>query len=145
GRRPVLIAAMLFLAIGMFATAYASTINQLLVLRFVTGLAMGAIIPNAMALAGEFSPAKFRVTLMMLVSSGFIIGGAIGGGVSALLIPAFGWRAVFYAGAIAPLVIAAVMFVAMPESPQFLVLHGGPPQSERSPLRRYHPCAAHYQ
>src|SRR5207247_10609396 len=66
--------------------------SQLLVLRFVTGLAMGAIIPNAMALAGEFSPARFRVTLMMIVSSGFIIGGAIGGGVAALLIPAFGWR-----------------------------------------------------
>ena len=140
GRRPVLIAAMLFLAIGMFATAYASTINKLFVLRFVTGLAMGAIIPNAMALAGEFSPAKFRVTLMMIVSSGFIIGGAIGGGVSALLIPAFGWRAVFYAGAIAPLVIAAVMFVAMPESLQFLVLHGRHLEKVRAWLGRIDPA-----
>ena len=61
---------------------------------------MGAIVPNAMALAGEFSPLKVRVTLMMIVSSGFIIGGAIGGFISAALTSGF-WLAIsIYAGAI---------------------------------------------
>src|SRR5439155_21710157 len=64
GRRPVLIAAALFLALAMFFTAGASSVNELLVLRFVTGLAMGAIVPNAVALAGEYSPARIRVTAM---------------------------------------------------------------------------------
>lgn len=58
GRRPVLIAAALFLALAMFFTARASSVNELLVLRFITGLAMGAIVPNAVALAGEYSPAR---------------------------------------------------------------------------------------
>jgi MFS transporter, AAHS family, 4-hydroxybenzoate transporter len=141
GRRPVLIGAMIFLALGMLATAYASTITHLLVLRFITGLAMGAIIPNAMSLAGEFSPVKYRVTLMMIVSSGFIIGGAIGGFISAALIPAFGWQSVFYAGAIAPLVVAMVMIVAMPESLQFLVVHGRKLDTVRKWLNRIDPSA----
>jgi MFS transporter, AAHS family, 4-hydroxybenzoate transporter len=121
GRRPVLIGAMLFLTVSVFATAHASSLNAMLVLRLISGLAMGAIVPNAMALSGEFSPLRYRVTLMMVVSSGFIVGGAAGGFVAAALIPAFGWPAVFYAGAVAPLVVAVILFLTMPESMQFQV------------------------
>jgi MFS transporter, AAHS family, 4-hydroxybenzoate transporter len=121
GRRPVLIGAMLFLTVSVFATAHASSLNAILVLRLISGLAMGAIVPNAMALSGEFSPLRYRVTLMMIVSSGFIVGGAAGGFVAAALIPAFGWPAVFYAGAVAPLVVAVILFLALPESMQFQV------------------------
>jgi AAHS family 4-hydroxybenzoate transporter-like MFS transporter len=142
GRRPVLMGAMVFLALSMFATAQATSLSALLVLRFICGLAMGAIIPNAMALAGEFSPLRMRVTLMMIVSCGFIIGGAMGGFVSAALIPAFGWQAVFYAGAVAPFLVAVVIALAMPESLQLQVLRGGNLDSVRAVLKRIVPEAA---
>ena len=122
GRRPVLVGAMFGLAAAMFATSQAASVRELLVLRFATGLAMGAIIPNAVALAGEFSPKRIRVTLMMITSSGFILGGAVGGAIAAAMIPAFGWSSVFVAGAAAPLVLGLVMIFAMPESLQFLAL-----------------------
>ncbi len=121
GRRPVLIGAMLFIGFCTLLTARASSVSELLALRFIAGLGMGAIIPNAMALTGEFSPRRIRVTAMMLVSSGFIIGGAIGGGVASALIPLFGWQAVFYVGAIAPAAVAVVMMGTLPESLEFLV------------------------
>ena len=60
---------------------------------------------------------------MMIVGNGFTAGAAFGGFIAAWLIPRFGWRSVFYFGAAAPLVIAAIMIVALPESLQFLVLH----------------------
>jgi MFS transporter, AAHS family, 4-hydroxybenzoate transporter len=53
----------------------------------------------------------------MIVSSGFIIGGAVGGFIAAALIPAFGWQSVFYAGAIVQLVVGTVMIFAMRVSP----------------------------
>ncbi len=59
---------------------------------------------------------------MMITSSGFIVGGALGGLIAAPLIPALGWRAVFYVGAIAPLLLCVVMIAALPESLQFLAL-----------------------
>ena len=71
GRRPVLIGSSLFFSICMLATAWTTSIAQLEVIRFITGLGLGAIMPNAMALAGEYSPKRNRVTLMMLVSCGF--------------------------------------------------------------------------
>jgi AAHS family 4-hydroxybenzoate transporter-like MFS transporter len=59
---------------------------------------------------------------MACISVGFTAGGAMAGFVSAWLIPAFGWRSVFYFGGLTPLVIVVLMFVWLPESLQFLVV-----------------------
>lgn len=67
----------------------------------------------------------------MLVSCGFTVGAAIGGFISAAMIPAFGWRAVFWVGGAAPLLLALVMLAALPESLQFLVLKGRQAQARR--------------
>jgi AAHS family 4-hydroxybenzoate transporter-like MFS transporter len=61
---------------------------------------------------------------MMLVSCGFTLGAALGGFISAALIPAYGWRAVFWVGGIVPLLLALAMLAVLPESLQFLVLKG---------------------
>jgi AAHS family 4-hydroxybenzoate transporter-like MFS transporter len=126
GRRPVLIGSLLFLAACSYATTHCNSLNELLVLRFLTGLGMGAIIPNAIALAGEYSPSRIRVSLMMVTSSGFIIGGVVGGALASVIIPAYGWQSVFLIGAVAPLLLALCMLVALPESVQFMVLRERP-------------------
>ena len=82
------------------ATAYAQTIEQLLWLRFIAGIPMGCIIPNATALVGEFSPKRSRVTLMMCITVGFTGGALLAGTVSLWLIPRFGWRSVFMFGGV---------------------------------------------
>jgi AAHS family 4-hydroxybenzoate transporter-like MFS transporter len=123
GRRPVIIGATFLFSVLMIITAQITTIPQLLVMRFLAGIGLGGIMPNAMALVGEYSPKRSRVTLMMNLSVGFTIGAAIGGFIAAWMIPNFGWRSVFYMGGIVPLVIGAAMIVMLPESLQFLVLH----------------------
>ncbi len=122
GRRPVLVGATFAFGCLMLATSLATSVGILLALRFVTGIALGCIMPNAMSLAGEFSAARSRVTSMMLVSCGFTLGAVVGGFVSAALIPAFGWQSVFVAGGVLPLCLALAMAIALPESIQFLVL-----------------------
>ncbi len=124
GRRPVLIVAALYFAVLTLWTATASSARELLAIRFVAGFGLGGIMPNAMALAGEYSPARIRVTVMMLVSNFFTVGAAIGGFIAAGLIPRFGWRSVFIFGGIVPLVISVLMIFLLPESLQFLVLRG---------------------
>ncbi|MBU6256799.1 MAG: MFS transporter [Burkholderiales bacterium] len=136
GRRPVLIWATIFFAICMLVTAHVGTIRELMILRFITGLGLGAIMPNAMALAGEFSPKRKKVTLMMLVSCGFTVGAVLGGLLSAAMIPAFGWQSVFYLGGVFPLLLAVLMYFFVPESMQFLVLKGKRLDSVAATLRR---------
>jgi len=124
GRRPVLIGATLFFAVATLLTAQAGSIRSLLVLRFISGIGLGCIVPNASALVGEYSPARLRVTLVMGITVGFTAGAAIGGFIAAALIPAFGWRSVFYFGGAIPLAIGLAMFVWLPESLQFMALRG---------------------
>ncbi len=139
GRRPVLICASLFFGVCMLITAHVTSINQLLTMRFIAGLGLGAIMPNAMALAGEFSPKRKRVTLMMWVSCGFTVGAVLGGLVSAAMIPAWGWQSVFYLGGAIPLTLAVLMFFQVPESMQFLVLRGKRPEFVADCLRKIDP------
>ena len=122
GRRPVMIGATLFFAVMTLATAQADSVESLRVLRFIAGLGLGGIMPNAVALCGEFSPKPSRVFVMMLVGNGFTAGAALGGVIAAWLIPHYGWRSVFYVGGTIPLVIALAMIVWLPESLQFLCL-----------------------
>jgi AAHS family 4-hydroxybenzoate transporter-like MFS transporter len=142
GRRPILIVAAAWIALCMTATPLASSIGELIAVRFAAGIGMGAIVPNAMALASEYSPARIRVSLMMAVSSGYIIGGVVGGGVAALVISPFGWGGVFYAGALLTVLLSLSMFAALPESLQFYLLRH--PETPRALLllQRMAPGAA---
>lgn len=124
GRRPVIIAMTLFFSAMTLATSQAHTITQLFWLRFVSGIGLGSIMPNATALIGEYSPARSRVTLMMNITVGFTVGAALGGFIAAALIPVFGWRSVFVFGGCVPLVIGVLMFAALPESLEFLAVRG---------------------
>lgn len=123
GRRPLLIAGCLFFSIVTLATATAQTVTSLMVLRFIAGLALGSIMPNAISLVGEYSPRSVRVPMMIVVGTGFTAGAAIGGFVAFWLIPNFGWRSVFLVGGAIPLFIGVLMYFLLPESIQFLVLH----------------------
>jgi AAHS family 4-hydroxybenzoate transporter-like MFS transporter len=124
GRRPVLIGATLFFSIMTFLTGHTNSVQELVAIRFIAGLGLGCIMPNSMALVGEYSPRRTRITIMTIVAVGFTAGAAIGGFVSAWLIPTFGWRSVFYFGGAIPLVIGILMFFLLPESLQFMVLRG---------------------
>src|ERR1700712_798782 len=70
--------------------------------------------PNAMALAGEYSARRIRVTMMMVISCGFTVGAALGGFISVALIASFGCGPV-------PLVLGIAMVFLLPESLQFLI------------------------
>lgn len=122
GRRPVLVWSTLWFAVMTLAAAFATNVTQLFWLRFIGGIGMGCIIPNATALIGEYSPAGRRVKLMMTITVGFTAGGAVAGFVARALIEPFGWQSVFYVGGTIPLVIAVVMYFALPESLQFLAV-----------------------
>lgn len=139
GRRPVLIGASLVMAILMFFTAHATAVDQLLALRFFTGLAMGAIVPNVATLVTEYAPRHNRVMLLTLVSSGMVVGGLMGGAIAAALIPLYGWQAVFYLGAVAPLCVGLFMLAALPESLQWCVLRGRQLERVKAILLRIDP------
>ncbi len=141
GRRPVLIGSTFFFAICMLLTPLTHTLYQLMIIRFITGVGLGAIMPNAMALSGEFSPQRKRISIMMIISCGFTVGAMLGGVIAAALIPHFGWQSVFYVGGAAPLLIGLAMLKYLPESIQFQVMKHGPADKIAALLKRVVPAA----
>jgi AAHS family 4-hydroxybenzoate transporter-like MFS transporter len=124
GRRPVLIVATLYFAVITLATGFVQSLTPLVVLRFLGGIGLGGIMPNLVALVGEYSPKRSRAFITMLVQNGFNIGAMLVGLSSLYLIPEFGWRTVFFVGGTIPIVIGLAMLVFLPESLQFLALRG---------------------
>ena len=122
GRRGVLIGAVLVFGGFSLASAYATNVDQLLVLRFLTGLGLGAGMPNATTLLSEYTPERLKSLLVTSMFCGFNLGMAGGGFISAKLIPAYGWHSLLVIGGVLPLVLAVVLLVWLPESARFLVV-----------------------
>jgi AAHS family 4-hydroxybenzoate transporter-like MFS transporter len=120
GRRNALILSMSVVAVGSLLSAYANTPGELTLYRFITGLGLGGSLPNATSLTVELVPLSVRNLVVSITVVGVPIGGVLGAEAAAQLLPAFGWRSVFIAGAILPILLALSMWLWMPESPRFL-------------------------
>ena len=105
GRQKTLVIGAAIVAVGMLVSAFAPGYGVLVVLRFITGLAVGTLQATANVLASEFSNAKRRSTALALVSIGQPIGGVLGGMATGALITAFGWRSAFLFGAVITVVM----------------------------------------
>lgn len=142
GRRPILIGSCFFFSLTTIATARATSLDQLMVIRFIAGIGLGAIMPNSMALVSEYTPKRLRVINMMIVSNGFTIGAALGGFLASWMVPHLGWRSIFYFGGALPLLGGIAMLFLLPESPQFLVLKRKPAHRVAAWLKRIDSSAA---
>jgi MFS transporter, AAHS family, 4-hydroxybenzoate transporter len=142
GRKKIIIFSTLAFGIFMFATAFIiQDVNSLLAIRFLTGLGLGGVMPNAYAMTSEFAPRRRRATMVMIVSCGFTLGAALGGLIAAALMPQLGWRSVFIVGGVAPLLLVPLLMPQLPESVRFLVLSGRAPERVAELLRRISPTS----
>lgn len=142
GRKRPLTAAVLVFALASFGAAHAADLTQLTVWRFLTGIGLGAAMPNAVTLMSEYCPAPRRATLTNLMFCGFPLGAALGGFIAAWMIPQWGWRSVLLAGAVAPLLLAAALLLWLPESVRFMVARAWPGARIRKVLARIGEVAA---
>ena len=128
GRRLLLVAAMFLVGLSMLAVSWiASTasVTVFAILRFISGLGIGVIFGSAPALASEFMPSRYRSLAVSLVVMGYPVGAVLAGPIANVLIPDYGWTAVFTAGGVLTLLIGIVTWALLPESPEFLASRAG--------------------
>lgn len=143
GRKMVLVGAVLLFGVFSLASAYSTSVDQLLVLRFLTGLGLGAGMPNATTLLAEYTPERHKSLLVTGMFCGFNLGMAAGGFISATLIPAFGWHSLLLVGGILPIFLALVLMVWLPESARYLVVRHHAPDKVRKALAPIAPSMVH--
>lgn len=119
GRRIGLIGSTFVFAAATCALALARSIAEIAVMRFVSGLGLGAALPIAAALVAEFTPPHRRSLAVSISVICIPAGGILGGLVAAPLLPALGWRTLFLVAGALPLVVVAIQIASLPESPVF--------------------------
>ena len=124
GHRRVLLVSTVMFALLTLATTFARNATDVIGLRFLTGAGLGAAIPSAVALTGEYSPRRWRASFVLAIYCGFSLGFVAAGAAAAALLPGYGWRSLLWVGGLAPLVLAAILSVWLPESIGFLVRTG---------------------
>lgn len=136
GRKTVLVGSVAVFAVSCLASGFSPDIWTLAVLRFVTGLGLGAAMPNAVTLMSEYCPDSRRATLTNAMFCGFPLGAAFGGFLAAWMIPHFGWRSVLILGGAAPLLLLVALVVLLPESVRHMVANNYPAERIRKVLSR---------
>lgn len=136
GRRQVFALTLLVYGLATGATALVGSVGALLVLRFVTGLGLGAELPVASTLVSEFAPKKIRGRVVVLLEAFWAVGWIAAATIGYLVVPLEnGWRWAFVIGVI-PALFAVVVRRGLPESVRFLERKGRVEEAEAA-VRRF--------
>lgn len=126
GRRRMIILATAVLGLSTLATAGATSVGPLILLRGITGVAIGALLPSLNTLVAEYTPDRRRNLAVSFMHLGYPVGGIAGGFLASRLIPSAGWEAVFLVGGIFTLATLPALLLGLPESLHYLLKHDQP-------------------
>jgi len=130
GRLRVLGFCVAIYAIMNIACIFSVDYQMLLIFRFIQGIGVGGEVPVAGTYINEFATAKHRGRFFLLYEILFQIGLLFCGVCGYLLVPLYGWRAMFVVGAI-PILLIAPLRLLLPESPRWLISKGKLAQADK--------------
>jgi MFS transporter, AAHS family, 4-hydroxybenzoate transporter len=125
GRKACILLSSVIYGLLSLCLLLAHDLNTLIVLRFLTGVGMGGVFPNSIAIAAELAPKRMRAGMAAFIGVGISLGGVVPGLVVAQLPPGPVFRELFIIGGLAPLALAALIALGLPESIAFLMQRGG--------------------
>lgn len=125
GRRVAIVLGSVIFGVFTLAMMWATNLDQMTALRFITGIGIGGLMPNTISLNSELAPKRWRATLVVLMFTGVTLGSATPGPVAGWLVPIYGWKVVFLLGGAVPLIVAACLCFVLPESVKFLAARPG--------------------
>lgn len=121
GLKRMIILSLLAMSATNLLTIASGNIEQLIVLRFLTGLTLGGVFPNMVALATEYCPERYRASLVSISYVGLPVGFIIAGSASYAILPHYGWRGAMAVGGLLPILAAAILYLGAPESLEYLI------------------------
>lgn len=120
GRKRVLMWSVALFGLFSLATTMVWNFESLLVARLLTGLGLGAAMPNLIALCSEAAGEQQRSTAVGAMYCGMPFGAAIAAVIGMLGTGDASWRHVFYVGGLGPIVMVPLLGVFLRESQQFV-------------------------
>jgi benzoate transport len=130
GRRRIILLSGVIAGLGMLLSTAARGFADLLVLRALTGIGIGGTIASVAVVVSEYAPDRWRSTALAAYATGYPVGATIGGALTAVAIPRYGWRSAFAIGGAMTLALLFVAWRRLPESLDFLITRR-PPEALR--------------
>jgi AAHS family benzoate transporter-like MFS transporter len=124
GRRKLMLINIVWFSVGMALTAMATTVPAFGILRFLTGIGVGALVATAGAVVAEFAPAGKRNFYNAIVYSGVPAGGLLASLLAIMLNGITDWRGLFLIGALPLVILFPLALLKLPESPRWLLARG---------------------
>jgi SHS family lactate transporter-like MFS transporter len=115
GRRIPLMANVIYFSVIELACGFAPNFTVFLILRALFGIGMGGEWGVGASLAMEAAPTKWRGVLSGILQSGYSIGYLLAAVAARFLLPVWGWRPMFWIGAL-PALLALYIRTKVPES-----------------------------
>jgi len=119
GRVKIFTYTILLFAIGTALTGLAVNIEQVYIFRFIAGLGAGGEYGIGMALVAEAWPKNKQGRASSYVSIGAQYGVILAALLSAIILPSWGWRGLFFTGLV-PVIFAFIVRKKLDESPEWL-------------------------
>ena len=85
GRNGAILLGCLLYGIASLAIVESHTLQQRIALRFISGIGLGGLPPNTIALNAEFAPTRARATMIVFMFMGITVGGIFPGVITAYL------------------------------------------------------------
>ena len=120
GRRWAIICSVLVFGVGTCLIGLAESTFQIAALRFIAGLGVGGALPSSTTLTAEFTPARHRTMAITATIVCVPLGGMLAGFFASHVLPAYGWRWLFFAAGALPVAFGLLLIWALPESPRYL-------------------------
>jgi MFS transporter, AAHS family, benzoate transport protein len=124
GRRRLMLLGIAWFSVGMFITAFTTTVTSFGAMRFITGLGLGVVIATAGATMAEFAPAGKRHVYNAVVYSGIPAGGVFASVMGIMFLDDIGWRGLFMIGALPLVLLLPIAWFTLRESPRWLLARG---------------------
>ena len=120
GRKHLVQVCLVTVTAGMILSGYSQNEQQLLVLRFITGIGIGGMLATLTTLVAEYSSDKRRGISMGLLQAGYPLGALLGGFIAASLVQYSGWQSLFFSGGAMSAILLPIVIFRLPESLDFL-------------------------
>jgi AAHS family 4-hydroxybenzoate transporter-like MFS transporter len=124
GQKKLMVAATVSFGVFSMLMLFAQDLASLVVMRFVTGIALGTALPGTIALTAEYSPRRWRASFITYMGLGMSFGLTAASLVTAALLHWHGWRGVIFISGVLPIALACVLLAFLPESTFYLARRG---------------------
>lgn len=124
GRRRIMLGSIVWFSVCMLLTVFSPNEYVFGVLRFLTGVGLGGVVPTCIALTVEFAPKARRNFANAVMFSGYSVGGVIAAVAAITLLPDINFKILYLLGALPLVTLLPAVYKFLPESISYLARVG---------------------